>query len=178
MRKELIRKSKYLSLVLRHQPSAAGIALDENGWVAVEDLLHGARNNGVQLSYDELCEIVDTNEKKRFVFDESGRRIRANQGHSVNVDLELAETTPPPMLYHGTTERFLESIQKEGLQKMNRHHVHLSADTGTAHRVGMRRGKVIILEVDAKRMNSEGFTFYQSKNGVWLVDHVPPRYLT
>lgn len=177
MKEELIKKSKYLSLVLRHNPGAASIKLDPNGWVEVDVLLKGANANGVSISESELQEIIDTNEKKRFVLDESGQRIRANQGHSVKVDLELSESTPPEVLYHGTTERFRESILTDGLNKMNRHHVHLSSDIETAHKVGMRRGKVVIFTVNSKQMYLDGFTFYRSENGVWLVDEVPPQYL-
>lgn len=177
MKKDLIKKSKFISLILRHKPEAAGIVLDEKGWVSVEDLLDGARKHGVNLNYEELKEIVETNEKQRFVLDENGPRIRANQGHSVKVDLELVERAPPSLLYHGTTDRFKESILKGGLKKMNRHHVHLSADTETAYKVGKRRGKVVILMVDAERMVEDGFSFYCSYNGVWLVDHVPGEYL-
>ena len=178
MKRELVRKSKYISLVLRHKPEAAGVALDENGWVDVADLLRGATDHGVSITQEELAEIVDTNEKKRFVFDESGTRIRANQGHSVTVDLGLTAVDPPVVLYHGTTERFKDAILRDGLQKMKRHHVHLSADTETAKNVGMRRGRVVIFRVDSKQMSSDGFSFYRSENGVWLVDCVPAKYLT
>ncbi|MBN2164016.1 MAG: RNA 2'-phosphotransferase [Pontiellaceae bacterium] len=177
MKKELIRKSKYLSLVLRHKPEAAGISLDANGWAEVDTLLRGALVNGVNISLAELLEIVVTNEKQRFVLDEDKKRIRANQGHSVEVDLGLKECEPPALLFHGTTERFSTAILSTGLNKMQRHHVHLSADTETAHKVGMRRGKVVIFAVDAEQMRRDGFRFYQSGNGVWLADSVPAGYL-
>lgn len=171
-------KSKFLSLVLRHKPSAANVSLNENGWCQIDRLLDGAQSAGVNITPEELFEIVATNEKQRFQLNEDNTQIRANQGHSVSVDLDLRPTPPPARLFHGTTIRFQETIMREGVKKMNRHHVHLSADRETAQKVGIRHGKVLILEVDAQRMHEEGHLFYRTENNVWLVDSVPPSYLT
>lgn len=173
MKKSLVKSSKFLSLVLRHDPCAAGLTLDPNGWADIDALIGGASRKGINLNRDILKEIVDTNEKKRFCLSEDGSRIRANQGHSISVDVELEKREPPEFLYHGTTIRFLESIQKEGLKKMNRQHVHLSADEATAIKVGSRHGKPIVLKVRTRDMNNDGFDFYLSENGVWLTDEVP-----
>ncbi|MBD5780970.1 RNA 2'-phosphotransferase [Pelagicoccus sp. NFK12] len=177
MRKELKPKSKFLSLVLRHKPAAAGVTLDENGWCQVHDLLRGAESAGVSISLPELEEIVATNEKKRFSLCGDGIKIRANQGHSIELELGLTEKEPPEELFHGTTIRFDEPIMENGLMKMKRHHVHLSSDIETAKSVGMRHGKVLILRVDSESMGKDGYKFYLSENGVWLVDHVPIKYL-
>jgi putative RNA 2'-phosphotransferase len=146
--------------------------------VLVDDLLSAARKHGFPISYDELVECVETNDKRRFAFDVSGEMIRANQGHSVEVDLQLEEREPPEFLYHGTVERFLTSILEEGLIRGRRHHVHLSKDVETARKVGSRRGKPVILKVDAGRMHRDGHEFRLSANGVWLTDSVPPGYLS
>ena len=144
----------------------------------VDDLLTAAEKNGFPISYDELVDCVETNDKQRFAFDETGDLIRANQGHSVEIDLQLEEREPPETLYHGTVERFLPSILEEGLIRGKRHHVHLSRDVETARKVGARRGKPVILKVDAKRMHQDGHKFFLSMNGVWLTDAVPPGYLS
>ena len=175
--KELIRTSKFLSLVLRHKPQLAGLALDSAGWVSVEALLAGCASKGLPITRNDLEEVVARNSKRRFAFDESGTMIRANQGHSVEVDLELEPTEPPDVLYHGTSERAGDTIRREGLKKMSRHHVHLSADIETARIVGARHGKPLVFRVDAGAMQATGFTFYRSENGVWLVDRVPSEYL-
>ncbi len=177
MRKSLVKKGRFLSLILRHKPEVVGLSLDENGWVAVDTLLAAIEAHNRSLTREELDEIVATNNKKRFAFSEDGKRIRARQGHSLAVDLGLQPRTPPPVLYHGTAVRFLSSIQEKGLQKMNRQHVHLSATEETAHNVGSRHGKPVILRVDAKAMHAAGFTFFLSENGVWLTEHVPTSYL-
>ena len=177
MRKELKSKSKFLSLVLRHKPEVADVIPDENGWCQIQALLSGAESAGVNISRSELEEIVETNEKKRFRLSEDGLRIRANQGHSIEVELGLTEMEPPKILFHGTTTRFEESIMKSGLVRMKRHHVHLSSDIGTAKAVGMRHGKVLILEIDSDKMRKDGYKFFLSENGVWLVDHVPIKYM-
>jgi putative RNA 2'-phosphotransferase len=173
-----VKRSKFLSLVLRHQPDLIGLQLDENGWVDVAVLLAACQKNGRGLTRVELDETVRTNNKQRFAFSPDGLRIRANQGHSVDVDLQLEPRTPPDVLYHGTTNRFLESILKSGLQKRQRHHVHLSSDPVTATAVGQRHGRPVILRIDAARMHADGFTFYCSSNNVWLSDEVPPQYLS
>jgi putative RNA 2'-phosphotransferase len=178
MENRLIRISKYLAKYLRHTPDELGLTLQPGGWVSVDDLLGAAERNGFRITYDELVDCVETNDKQRFAFDETGDLIRANQGHSVEVDLHLDERDPPDVLYHGTVERFLTSIMSSGLQKGKRHHVHLSKDVETATKVGARRGRPVILKVDAGRMRREGHQFLLSANGVWLTDTVPPDYLT
>ncbi len=178
MDKRLIRVSKYLAKYLRHAPHELGLELQPGGWVLVDDLLTAAEKHGFPISYDELVDCLETNDKQRFAFDVSGELIRANQGHSVEVDLQLEEREPPESLYHGTVERFLPSILEEGLVRGKRHHVHLSKDVETARKVGARRGKPVILAVDAGRMHRDGHKFLLSANGVWLTDSVAPAYLT
>jgi putative RNA 2'-phosphotransferase len=175
--KRLITISKYLAKYLRHAPEELGLTLQSGGWVPVDDLLDAARRHGFAIDYDELIECVETSDKKRFSFDDTGELIRANQGHSVEVDLQLEETVPPELLYHGTVARFLPSIHENGLIRGNRHHVHLSKDVETARKVGARRGQPVILKVDAGRMHRDGHKFYVSVNGVWLTDSVLPEYL-
>jgi RNA:NAD 2''-phosphotransferase len=170
--------SKYLSLVLRHNPAAAGVTLDAEGWVRVEDLLAGAARHGRSFTRAELEKVVRKNEKQRFAFSPDGQRIRANQGHSVSVDLGLIPQTPPELLYHGTVERFVPSIMSKGLDKRSRQHVHLSPDLVTATRVGSRRGDPVILEIAAASMHAAGFQFFCSPNGVWLTEQVPPQYIS
>lgn len=170
--------SKFLSLVLRHDPSAAGLTLDGQGWVAVDKLIAGAASNGVLFTRNELAEVVRTSDKQRFALSPDGQQIRANQGHSVSVDLGLTPETPPAKLYHGTVERSVSSIMAEGLDKRARQHVHLSPDLDTATRVGSRRGQPIILEIAAAEMHEAGFSFFRSENGVWLTDKVPPQYIS
>jgi putative RNA 2'-phosphotransferase len=170
--------SKYLAKYLRHSPHELGLTLRPGGWVPVDDLLVAARRHGFPISYDELVECVETNDKKQFSFDETGDLIRANQGHSVEVDLQLEEREPPAVLYRGTVERFLPSIQDDGLNKGKRHHIHLSKDVEMAKKVGARRGKPVVLTVDAGRMHRDGHKFFLSANGVWLTDAVPPGYLS
>lgn len=173
-----VRISKYLAKHLRHAPEVIGLTLQPGGWVGVDDLLAAARAHGFAFTYDELLDCVATNDKRRFAFDDTGDRIRANQGHSVAVDLQLTETEPPECLFHGTVERFWDSIREKGLIKGARHHVHLSVDRETACRVGARRGKPIALTVAAGRMWRDGHRFFRSANGVWLTDAVPPDYLS
>lgn len=178
MDKRLIRVSKYLAKYLRHAPHELGLELQPGGWVLVDDLLTAAEKHGFPISYDELVDCLETNDKQRFAFDVSGELIRANQGHSVEVDLQLEEREPPELLYHGTVERFLPSILEEGLVRGKRHHVHLSKDVETARKVGARTGKPVILAVNAGRMHRDGHKFLLSANGVWLTDSVAPAYLT
>jgi putative RNA 2'-phosphotransferase len=173
----LVKVSKYLSKHLRHQPERLGLALAPGGWVAVADLLAACARRQFPLTRAELDEVVARNNKQRFAFDPSGTLIRANQGHSVDVDLQLAPAPPPALLYHGTATHVVATIQREGLSKMRRHAVHLSPDLATARRVGARHGKPAIFAVDAAAMQAAGYAFYCSENGVWLVDHVPPQYL-
>jgi putative RNA 2'-phosphotransferase len=176
-RKQRTEVSKFRSYHLRHAPEGLGLTLEAGGWVAVADLLGGCARAGRPLSRQDLDEVVATSEKKRFSFDDTGTRIRANQGHSVEVDLELKPVTPPAVLYHGTTARFLAAIQAGGLQRMARHHVHLSPTVEAARVVGARRGPPVVLAIDAAALAADGAVFYCSENGVWLVDEVPPRYL-
>jgi putative RNA 2'-phosphotransferase len=178
MNRRLVTVSKFLAKHLRHAPDALGLTLRPGGWVSVDDLLAASARAGFTISYDELLECVETNDKQRFALDDTGDLIRANQGHSVAVDLQLEEQEPPDLLYHGTVERFLASILAEGLKKGKRHHVHLSKDTETARKVGARRGQPVLLRVDAGRMHAAGFRFFLSANGVWLTDSVPAAFLT
>ncbi len=177
MSKELTRISKFLSLVLRHDPARVGLTLDEQGWVDVADLLVAVRGAGFSIDEPLLQRVVAENDKQRFAFNAEGTRIRANQGHSVMVELGLPPIEPPDILYHGTATRFVDSIRATGLRSQSRTHVHLSADYATAVKVGTRHGKPIVLEVQAGQMAAEGFLFYQAENGVWLTERVPPEYL-
>ncbi|MDO7846305.1 RNA 2'-phosphotransferase [Hymenobacter sp. M29] len=175
--KQATRLSKFLSYHLRHHPEELGLTLQEGGWVPVAELLAACAAHGTPIGEVELTEIVAGNDKKRFAFDADGTRIRAQQGHSVEVDLQLVAAMPPALLYHGTAPAALPAIRQTGLQKMERHHVHLSPDAETARRVGARRGQPVILTVAAAAMHAAGIEFYESGNGVWLVDAVPPQYL-
>ncbi|HMQ29463.1 MAG TPA: RNA 2'-phosphotransferase [Chloroflexaceae bacterium] len=175
---ELTRISKTLSYYLRHRPDELGLSLEAGGWVAVDALLAALARKGRAISRAELDEVVARNNKRRFALDETGTRLRASQGHSVEVDLELEPVTPPAVLYHGTSARALASIEREGLKKMRRHHVHLSADVAIARTVGARHGPPVVLAVDAAAMHAAGSVFYRSANGVWLVDAVPSAYLS
>ncbi|QDY77779.1 RNA 2'-phosphotransferase [Streptomyces qinzhouensis] len=170
-----VRVSKYLSKHLRHQPQRLGITLDAQGWVGVETLLTALAEHRMPLTRAELEHVVAVNDKRRFTID--GDRIRANQGHTVAVDLGLPSATPPAYLYHGTVAARLAAIRAEGLRPMARHHVHLSPDRETATRVGARRGRPVVLSVDAAAMHRAGHTFRVSANGVWLADAVPPAFL-
>lgn len=175
--RRVIKISKYLSKHLRHQPERIGLTLDEAGWVEVEALLAACARNRFPFTRSELDHVVATNDKQRFAFDPTGRRIRANQGHSVPVDLGLPVVEPPEFLFHGTVERSLPAIRTEGLRSMNRHDVHLSPDVETARRVGARRGKPVILTIESGRMSADGHEFRRSTNGVWLTPTVPPTYI-
>ncbi|MGW3651346.1 RNA 2'-phosphotransferase [Streptomyces sp. NPDC000878] len=170
-----VKVSKYLSKHLRHQPERIGLTLDEAGWVEIDTLIAAAAAHNFRFTRDELDHVVAANDKKRFAVD--GTRIRASQGHSIEVDLGLPPATPPAYLYHGTVDRFLAAIRAEGLRPMNRHAVHLSPDRETATRVGARRGRPVVLSVDSAAMHRDGHAFHVSANGVWLTEAVPPRYL-
>jgi putative RNA 2'-phosphotransferase len=170
--------SKFLSFVLRHRPDEIGIRLDPNGWVAISELLTACAAHGERISHEELDYVVANNNKRRFAISEDGSRIRASQGHSVEVDLGYEPAAPPELLYHGTARQFVDAILSKGLIKGSRHHVHLSIDESTARAVGSRRGAPIILTVQAGAMARAGHAFYISANGVWLTDHVPPEFLT
>jgi putative RNA 2'-phosphotransferase len=173
----LVRVSKYLSLHLRHRPERLGLTLAEGGWVPVADLLGACARNGFPITRADLDEVVRTSDKQRFAFDPTGTLIRANQGHSVAVDLELEPAEPPAELYHGTGEAAVPSIRATGLDRRTRHHVHLSADVATATKVGARHGRPVVFAVDAAAMRRDGHVFYRSTNGVWLTERVPPEYL-
>ena len=172
-----VRTSRFLSLVLRHKPEEAGLTLDGEGWCSVTDLLKGCASHGHKISREELDEVVAENDKKRFQFSDDGKRIRASQGHSIEVDLKYEPAKPPELLYHGTATRFLDSIKKQGLIKGSRQHVHLSDNILTAKHVGERHGKPAIIPVEAGKMHEAGILFYHTPNEVWLVDSVPPKYL-
>lgn len=169
--------SKYLSLVLRHQPEVLGIELDEAGWTDVAHLLKKMNAAGRRCNREQLETVVRDNDKQRFQFNEDGTRIRATQGHSIDVELGYEEATPPDELVHGTPEKFVELIRESGLKKMQRHHVHLHCDESLASSVGQRRGKPVILTINSKAMFEAGHKFFVSPNQVWLTDHVPPEFI-
>lgn len=173
----LVTISKFLSKHLRHSPEALGLTLEYGGWVKIDDLIEACQHYGFPISFYDLNEVVATCPKQRFSFNEEGDKIRANQGHSTEVEMDFKEETPPAKLYHGTVEKFMDAIMAEGLKKMKRHHVHLSKDLETATKVGSRRGKPIILEIDAGAMHAVGYKFFISANGVWLTDTVPTFYI-
>ncbi|MBE8996676.1 MULTISPECIES: RNA 2'-phosphotransferase [unclassified Nostoc] len=173
----LVKISKYLSKHLRHAPDAIGIKLAPGGWVAVDELITACAKNKFSITRQELEAVVESSEKQRFSFDSTGTLIRANQGHSVEVDLQLEPAVPPDELYHGTGHKSVDSIMETGLCKMSRHHVHLSKDIATAQTVGARHGKPVVFAISAATMHQAGYIFYCSDNGVWLVDRVPPEYL-
>lgn len=179
---ELVRKmglentSKYIALILRHRPDVIGISLDEHGWADVDELI-----KGVQRTYPfdmaALEKIVDTDAKRRYSFNTDKTKIRANQGHSIPVDVELRKMCPPDILWHGTGAKYVSSIDEEGLISKSRLYVHLSGDIETAIQVGRRHGKPVVYQVDTRKMHEAGYIFYQSVNGVWLTERVPARFL-
>ena len=169
--------SVFISLILRHKPETIGITLDENGWADVGELIKGINASGRRIDMPLLEEIVRTDNKQRYSFNEDRTLIRANQGHSINVDVELKECEPPEQLFHGTGERFAAAIRKEGLKPMSRLYVHLSKDRDTAEKVGARHGKPHIFFVHSGKMFRQGYKFYLSENGVWLTKSVPPEFL-
>ena len=171
------KMSKLLSLILRHNPDKIGITLDKNRWVDVNILLANIKKEKVDLTFSELKGIVDNNNKKRFAFSDDFKKIRASQGHSLEIDLDYKEQKPPDILFHGTATKNLNLILTDGIKKMSRHHVHLSQDVVTALQVGKRHGKPLILKVDSIRMYSDRFVFYLSENNVWLTEFVPAQYL-
>ena len=173
-----IQASKFLSLLLRHKPETIGLTLDAHGWAVVDELVARTNAEDIYFTPELLEDIARHCDKQRFELSDDKTRIRCRQGHSVNIEHGLQAQEPPVALFHGTAERFLAAILAEGLQRRQRHHVHLSADTETARAVGMRHGHVVILKVNARAMYDEGHSFYCSSNGVWLVDEVPAAFLT
>lgn len=174
---KLDKLSVFISLVLRHKPDAVGINLDEHGWANVEELIDGINNTGRKINMEVLEEIVRTDNKQRYSFNEDKTLIRANQGRSIPVDVELKEQEPPEFLYHGTADRFIKAITTEGLKPMSRLYVHLSKDIETANKVGKRHGKPVILKVHSGQMYQDGIKFYLSENGVWLTENVDVKYI-
>ena len=170
--------SRFISLILRHKPEAIGITLDEHGWADVQELIDGInKSDGHDLDIEVLEEIVRTDEKQRYSFNEDHTLIRANQGHSIPVDVELEEKNPPGILWHGTGEKYVSSIDTQGLIPKSRLYVHLSTDSETARKVGSRHGKPVIYEIDCKKMSDDGYKFFESVNHVWLTKEVPARYM-
>ena len=172
-----VRVSKMLSLWLRHKPEAAGLTLDPQGWTDVDAVLAAFAQSGVVCDWQEMLRIVEESDKQRFELSADADRIRARQGHSVEVQLDWPRAAPPVLLFHGTVEKFLPAILAEGLKPMRRHHVHLSPDSETATRVGARRGKPVILTIRAAALEQAGQPFYLTTNQVWLTEWVPPEYL-
>lgn len=172
-----IKVSKFLSLVLRHKPEEIGLTLDEHGWASIEELIRLANLRGKRLNRALLDQIVAENDKKRFALSADGLRIRASQGHSIDIDLALEPAQPPELLYHGTASRFIESIRASGLNSANRRHVHMSLDVPTATKVGQRHGKPVVLTVRSGEMAEAGYRFFLSANGVWLAERVPAEFI-
>lgn len=172
-----LKLSRFISLILRHKPDTIGITLDEHGWASVSELLSGINACGNEIDMKTLEEIVAEDDKQRYSFNEDKTKIRANQGHSVNVDVELKKAEPPEILFHGTGEKYVSSIKSEGLKPKSRLYVHLSSDRETAVKVGSRHGKPVVFEVNSGEMSRRGFEFFISENGVWLTKFVPAEYL-
>jgi len=177
MNKQLTRISKLLSLVLRHQPDQIGLTLDSEGWAKVPELIEKINQQGIRLDFATLQQIVDTNDKKRFTFNDDKTCIRASQGHSIDIELNLTAQAPPDILYHGTAGNSIDAIRRDGLRKMSRQHVHLTTSLTTAQQVGQRYGRPVILTVQALLMHEQHYEFYLSDNGVWLTDHVPVQFI-
>lgn len=174
---ELKKASKFLSYVLRHCPDDIGLSLDRNGWAFISEVIDKAKPQ-INLTPALIKQVVETSDKQRFKISDDGQQIRANQGHSVKVDLELIPREPPTALFHGTATRFLDSIKQKGLKPGQRHHVHLSADATTAKAVGQRYGKSVILKIDSGSMSKKGYVFFLSDNNVWLTEHVPEQFIS
>lgn len=174
---DLVKLGKYLSLILRHKPDVIGIELDKYGWAVIDELIEGINKTGRFINEEILDEIVETNNKKRYQYNDDHTKIRANQGHSINVNVDLQERIPPNPLYHGTALNYLDKIKQLGITKMNRLHVHLSKDIETAKNVGKRHGQPIVLVIDTKAMVEDGYVFYFSNNGVWLCNDIDYKYI-
>lgn len=177
MTQDTAKVSKFLSLVLRHQPERIGLTLDPEGWADIDALIQRAAANGMALTREIILRVVETSDKQRFALDDAGRRIRANQGHSVDIDLGLEPSEPPSILFHGTAAATVAAIRSGGLKPGNRQHVHLSPDAATATKVGQRHGKPVVLRVHSGRMWAAGREFFRAANGVWLTDAVPPQFI-
>ena len=175
---ELTTISKFMSLVLRHQPQRIGLGLDGAGWADIDDLLARAATAGRAITRDQLNEVVATSDKRRFALSDDGTRIRANQGHSIDVDLGLAPLQPLAFLFHGTASRFVESIMATGLERRSRHHVHLTSNPATGEAVGRRYGQPVVLRIASGAMAAQGHVFLRSANDVWLVEAVPPNFIS
>jgi len=176
--KEDMKISKFISLVLRHRPEEIGLILDEYGYMSTSDLIKGINEKGYKVTFIDIERIVKEDDKQRYSFNDDKTKIKANQGHSVNINLELKSIEPPNVLYHGTATRFSESICKEGIKKQNRQYVHLSADIETATKVGKRHGELVVFRVNSQQMYEDGCEFYLSENKVWLTDYVPIKYFS
>ena len=176
--KDIKHKSKFLSLVLRHKPEVIDLTLDENGWADIKELITKASAKDVILSQEIIKVVIETNDKQRFTYNDVKSKIRANQGHSIKIDIDLESVEPPSLLYHGTAKRNIDSILEKGIDKRNRQHVHLSNEIETTKNVGSRHGKPIILIIDASQMHRDGIKFYLSKNKVWLTEFVDDKYIT
>jgi len=177
MERDLVRLSKFLSLVLRHDPKVAGVTIDRGGWVDVESLISGAKQAGVTLDRDLLRQVVEHGEKKRFTLSGDGQRVKANYGHSIDIDLDLDPREPPEALFHGTARHLLEGIREQGVVRAGRRYVHLSGDETEAEAVGRRHGEPVVLKIRARAMHEDGFEFFLSESGIWLTRTVPPHYV-
>lgn len=175
--KKDIEIGRFISLILRHHPESAGITLDEHGWADTDILTEKAAKKFHGFTFADLERIVRENNKQRYSFNEDKTKIRANQGHSIAVNMEFTSVTPPDVLYHGTGEKSIDGILSNGIQKMSRQYVHLSADCETAVNVGKRHGKPVVLQIAANKMFNDGYRFYLSENKVWLTDFVPAKYI-
>jgi putative RNA 2'-phosphotransferase len=174
MNNQIIKKvSKFLSYVLRHNPQVLNLTMDEQGWVSVTELLENLND----VSMEMLEGVVAENNKNRFAFNDDKTRIRANQGHSIKIDLAYSPIEPPEFLFHGTAIQNIDSIKKSGIVKGNRHHVHLSLDKETATNVGKRHGKPVILIIQSKQMHEAGHQFFVSENNVWLTEFIPAEFI-
>jgi len=173
---QLQKTSKFLSYILRHKPGDIDLDLDDNGWAFIDEFIDKSKSQ-IELTHELIKEVVTTSDKQRFKISDDGQQIRANQGHSIEIDLKLTPKKPPTELYHGTAIRFLDSIKQEGLKPRQRQHVHLSENAETAITVGRRYGTPVILHVKSGKMNNDGYQFFLSENGVWLTSHVPEQYL-
>lgn len=176
--REVVAVSKMFSYILRHGAIKENVPISKEGWVNVADMLAYAKSKGFELTLEDVKQVVESNDKKRFVLNGDCTKIIAAQGHSMDLELKLAKKIPPPVLFHGTADRFLTSILSQGLNKQSRHAVHLSATQEVAVSVGSRHGKPVVLQVDTREMVKNGVEFFQSENGVWLTDHIPAKYLT